>query len=108
MTKRQLKAAVGRARAGRARARFSSELKSALREYALERRGEGATWGQVGDEIGLSENHISRLCRGGRLREVTVVPDVVPSSGLTLTLPGGAEVSGLDVASLSALLKALR
>ena len=107
MTKRQLKAAVAKARAGRVRARYPNELKSALRAYAEARRGEGASWEEVGAEVGLDDKQFSRLCRGCQLQKVVIVPDTPSITSLTLTLPGGAQVAGLDVRALAALLKAL-
>lgn len=113
MTKRQLKLAVTRARTGKVRARYSDELKTALIEFGREQRAAGATWREVGHELGLSERMVSVLCRGrrsrsGRLRSVSIVPEApTADSGLTITLPGGAVVEGLDVATLSAVLKAL-
>lgn len=107
MTKRKLKAALARARAGKARTYLSAELKSTLAQYARERRADGATWGQVGAELGLREKQVSRLCQGrGQLQEVAVVADATAGGPLTLRLPGGAEVC-LDVPSLAALLRAL-
>ena len=115
MTKRQLRAAVAACRAGKARGRFSSELKAAAVEYARTRRREGAVWRQIGDELGVGQNQLSAWSRGGRgapggrLREVAVVADEAPAqAAVTMTLPDGAVVSGLDVSSLAALLRALR
>jgi hypothetical protein len=107
MTKRQLKAAVTRARAGKGRARFSVELKVALRRYAEARRAEGAAWSAIGEDLGLGGHHVSRMCQGGRLQEVAIVAEASPTASLTLTLPGGAEVTGLDVQTLAALLRVL-
>ena len=115
MTKRQLKAAVAAARAGKRRGRFSAELKSAVVEYGGARRTAGAAWSEIADELGLGENQLSGWCRGGRgapragLREVAVVPDAIaPGAPLELALPGGAVVTGLDVDTLAAVLRALR
>ena len=107
MTNRQLKAAVARAQAGRVRPRYPLELKSALRSYAETRRAEGATWSQVGVEVGLDDKQLSRLCGRVRIRRVAIVADAPATGSLTLTLPGGSEVVGLDVPTLAALLKAL-
>ena len=88
---------------------LSTRLKSSLREYAHERRAEGATWKQVGGELGLSEKQVSRLCRGReRLQQVAIVADSTAGGELTLKLAGDAEVVGLDIESLASLLKALR
>ena len=115
MTKQQLKAAVAAARAGKKRGRFSAELKSAVVEYGEAGRAAGAAWSEIADELGLGENQLSSWCRGGRgaprirLREVAVVPDAIATGAtLKLALPGGAVVTGLDVGTLAAVLKALR
>ena len=113
MTKRQIKLALTKARTGKVRARYSDELKDALVEYGCDRRSDGATWREVGDELGLTERMVSVLCRPrrarGRLREVAIVSDVAPSdTALSIALPGGAVVMGLDAAALAVVLKALR
>ena len=115
MTKRQLREAVAAARANKRRGRFSAKLKSAVVEYGAARRAAGAAWKEIADELGLGENQVSGWCRGGRgaprvqLREVAVVPDAITTGGLLeLALPGGAVVTGLDVDTLAAVLRALR
>ena len=115
MTTQQLKAAVAAARAGRTRGRFSVKLKAAVVEHGRARRAAGATWREVADELGLGENQVNAWCSGGRgaprarLQKVAVVADAAPAkASLTIALPGGATVTGLDVASLAALLRALR
>ena len=117
MKREQLKAAVAKARAGKQRGRFSAELKAFVVEYGRGRRRSGASWRQIGDEVGLAEHQVSNWCRGGkgapkgRLRKLAVVDQAALGPGdssLTLTLAGGAVVSGLDVGTLAQLLKALR
>jgi len=63
----------------------------------------------------IGQNQVSAWSRGGRgapggrLREVAVVADeATAQAAVTMTLPGGAVVSGLDVLSLAALLRTLR
>jgi len=117
MTRQKLKAAIERARSGGPRGHYSPDLKSAIVAYGISRREEGASWGQISQELGVGENQVGSWCRGGRgapgggrgLRAVSVVSDP-PSrdSEITLTLTGGEVVHGLNADSLAALLKALR
>jgi transposase-like protein len=118
MTKMQLRSAVSAARAGRRRAKFSSELKTAVIEYCGPLRSEGASWAKLASELGLHESQVQEWCQGreresrGKLRPVRLVQEAsaAPSSPRTLSLelPGGATVGGLCVADVAALLKALR
>ena len=117
MKREQLKAAVTKARAGKQRGRFSADLKASVVEYGRDRSRSGASWRQIGCEVGLAEHQVSSWCRGGkgapkgRLRQLAVVDEAAQAPGrssLTLTLAGGAVVTGLDVATLAQLLKALR
>ena len=118
MTKIQLRSAVVAARAGRRRAKFSSELKVAVIEYCEPLRSEGASWAKLASELGLHESQLQEWCQGreresrGKLRPVRMVEEAFAAPGnpaaLSLQLPGGATVAGLCIADVAALLKALR
>jgi transposase-like protein len=118
MTKTQLRSAVVAARAGRRRAKFSSELKAAVVEYCEPLRSEGASWAKLASELGLHESQLQEWCQGreresrGKLRPVRMVEETFAGRStaptLSLQLPGGATVAGLCIADVAALLRALR
>jgi hypothetical protein len=114
MTKRELQVAVQAARAGRRRAWLDADLKVALGAYSAERRAAGARWAELAAELGVGETQLRRWSgtqsrRGSKLQPVHVVatPSAV-SAGLCLELPGAARVTGLSVADVAALLRALQ
>jgi len=118
MTKMQLRSAVSAARAGRRRAKFSRELKSAVIEYCEPLRIAGASWAKLASELGLHESQVQEWCQGreresrGKLRPVRMVEEGLAARSnapaLSLQLPGGATVAGLCITDVAALLKALR
>jgi len=111
MTKRQLRAAVRKSRAGRQRAKLSADLKAAVGAYCAEQRAAGARWAALAMELGLGENQLrvwsgAGQSRGSKLHRVEVIAS--PSAGFCLELPGSARVTGLSVADVAALLRELR
>src|ERR1700761_6537508 len=110
MTKEKLQAAVQAARAGRRRAKLSTDLKTAVGEYCVQRRAAGALWNELATELSVGANQLRSWCRGKRggpskLRRVHVVtgPSHSSGTGLCLELPGSARVTGLSVADVAAL-----
>lgn len=111
MTKRQLQAAVEAARAGRRRARLPAELKASVAAYCVERRAAGASWSELSAELSVGETQLQKWTggtRGSKLQRVRVVGAPPTSSALCLELPGSARVTGLSVADVAALLRALQ
>ena len=112
MTKRQLQAAVEAARAGRRRARLPAELKASVAAYCVERRAAGAPWSELSAELSVGETQLQKWTgskRGGsKLQRVHVVSAPAMSSSLCLELPGSARVTGLSVADVAELLRALQ
>lgn len=115
MTKEKLQAAVQAARAGRRRAKLSTDLKTAVGEYCVQRRAAGAPWKELATELCVGANQLRTWSRGkhsrrSKLRRVHVLAAPRPSSsaGLCLELPGSARVTGLSVADVAALLRELR
>jgi hypothetical protein len=114
MTKRELQAAVQAARSGRRRAWLDADLKVALGAYSAERRAAGVRWADLAEELGVGETQLRRWSgersrRGSKLQRVRVVAaPSAASTGLCLELPGAARVTGLSVADVAALLRALQ
>ena len=111
MTKRQLQAAVEAARAGRRRARLPAELKTAVAAYCVERRAAGAPWSELSADLSVGATQLQKWtggARGSKLQRVRVVDAPAETSGLCLELPGSARVTGLSVADVAALLRALQ
>jgi hypothetical protein len=115
MTKEKLQAAMEAARAGRRRAKVSVELKTAIGAYCLQRRAAGARWKEIATEFGVGANQLrvwsrANQSRRSKLRRVRVLdaPSSATNTALCLELPGSARVTGLSVADVAALLRALR
>ena len=103
------------ARAGRRRAKLSAELKTAVGAYCLQQRAAGARWKELATELSVGANQLriwSRANQSSRskLRRVRVLaaPSSATNAVLCLELPGSARVTGLSVADVAALLRALR
>lgn len=115
MTKRQLQAAVAEARAGRRRAKLSDDLKAAVGAYCTEQRSAGVRWAELARELSVGETQLRHWSgawgrRGSKLRPVEIIaaPSTTPISSLCLELPGAARLTGLSVADVAALLRALQ
>lgn len=104
---RRCVAELGPRRTGR---RFSSELMALAREYSLFRRGEGASWQRIADELGISMLTIRKWSDGNAdascvFRRVRV-EESRRASGFAVTL-GSLRVEGLSLDELVTLTKAL-
>jgi len=115
MTKRQLQAAVEATRAGRRRAVLSDDLKAAVGAYCVERRAGGARWSELASELSVGETQLRHWSgeRGRRRSKLQPVQVIAASStpagaSLCLELPGAARVTGLSVADVALLLRALQ
>lgn len=111
----ELRAALS-GRGGRGRA-YPVALRRLAVAYFVQRRDEGAAVDEIGPEIGISSNTLSRWEQDMRgpdepsrgFEVVHVVEDAVktPSRGLVVHGPSGLRVEGLDVDSLAELLRRL-
>jgi hypothetical protein len=114
MTKERLQAALLAARAGRRRAKPSTELKTAVSAYCMQQRAAGVRWKELATELSVGRNQLMRWSRAdqsrqSKLRRVRVLAaPSTTSAGLCLELPGSARVTGLSVADVAALLRELR
>lgn len=115
MTRRELQAAVQAARSGRRRAWLDADLKIALGAYSAERRAAGVRWADLAAELGVGETQLRKWSgvpsrRRSKLRPVEIItaPSTPSISSLCLELPGAARVTGLSVADVAALLRALQ
>lgn len=109
----ELKAGLLASRAAGGR-QYPVALRQAAMAYVAQARSEGASVSAMASALGVKASTVSwwvtrsRAPRA-RLRQVSVASDagVVGVGALTLELPNGARVSGLDVAGAAALLRAL-
>jgi transposase-like protein len=95
---------------------YPAELRNEAVDYARERRGQGATWSLIAQELGLGIDSLTRWVElaGGRddaqpFRRVALKVGEPPAAAGTLVLhgPGGVRVEGLDVATVAELLRRL-
>jgi transposase-like protein len=95
---------------------YPAELRGEAVEYARERRGQGATWSLIAQELGLGIDSLTRWVElaGGhgdaqRFRRVAVKANETPAAvgALVLHGPGGVRVEGLDVGTVAELLRRL-
>ena len=102
--------------------RYTAAVKQAVLEFIAQRVGEGSSEAAACKSIGMHQATVSEWRNGPRRRastdtaeaatrvrpvEVAVMPG--PSSrSLTLELPGGARVEGLELAQVIELARALR
>jgi len=103
------------ARAGRRRAKLPIELKAAVGAYCTERRAAGARWAELSAELSVGETQLQKWSgEGGRRRsklqpvQIRQAASVAAGATLCLELPGAARVTGLSVADVAALLRALQ
>jgi|GEM_PF-6255377 len=93
---------------------FSPEVRQAAGRYAQRRRGEGARWCDIEQELGLSSTTARKWMRSlepAGFQQVVIVdsPQVEPMGApLTLTNPSGFALSGLSLEQAAALLQRLR
>jgi hypothetical protein len=93
--------------------RVSGELKARVRTYALARRKQDATFGQIGDELGLPMESVRRWTVTAPKAKVTAavpVQVVAELSGhASIVSPGGyrLELEGLTLQDAVAVLRAL-
>ena len=93
-------------------------LRGRVVAFALRRYGEGVSWREVAEELGVGRSTLMRWVRVER--EEGARGDLVPvvvrgampgagvgSRGLTLVSPGGYRLEGLDLASAVRLLEEL-
>ncbi len=92
--------------------RVAPGVKSSVRAYALKRREQGATFVQIGSELGLSMENVRRWTIGAGKPEkpsgalpVRVVAE--PARRMTVVSPTGFRVEGLSLHEAAALLRAL-
>ncbi len=80
--------------------------------YARQERATGQSWGRIARTVGLSAGALKNWSRTPPPAR-TLVPVAVaatapmPSAPLVVVSPGGYRVEGLDLATASALLRAL-
>ena len=92
--------------------RISDAVRARVLTYARRQRAAGHSWVRIAQAVGLSVGSLKNWSRtpppARRLVPVavTVAPEV-PAAALRVVSPGGYRVEGLDLASATALLRAL-
>jgi hypothetical protein len=109
---RALRRALAVRERGRGKA-VPAELKARVRAHAHERRRHGATYQQIGDELGLPMESVRRWSLAGASvsTRTTAVPVQVvaePRSGISIVSPSGFRLEGLELQDAVAALRALQ
>ena len=95
--------------------RIPDQVREAVVAFAAEARGNGATWKQIGDRVGLSASVLQRWSRATSpattWSAVTVTSEIaVDDDGrgeLVLITPGGYRVEGLSLDALERVIAQL-
>lgn len=117
MTVAELKQSLDLTRPRRAGHRIPADLRRALLEHVAQARSHGVAWTALAEQTGIRATSLARMVTAERLRTqpsplptlvpvLTATPAPTPAS-LSLHLPSGAEVRGLDLPTLVAVLRAL-
>ena len=109
---RALRQALAVRERGRGKA-VPAELKARVRAHAQERRRQGATYQQIGDELGVPMESVRRWSLAEALvsRRTAAVPVQVvtePRSGISIVSPSGFRLEGLELQDAVAVLRALQ
>ena len=113
MTGRQvssIRAALASHDAGRGK-RYPWELKARITEFAQERRGEGASWAQIAEDVGIAFETLRRWCIATGATSRAMVPVHVVSDeaerSVSIVSPTGYRIEGISLRDAVAVLRAL-
>jgi hypothetical protein len=106
-----LRAALASHQPGRGK-RYPRDLKARIIEFARARRGEGASWERISDELGISYETGRRWCLAAEAKTSrAMVPVRVVAEGtdrpVTIASPSGYSIEGLTLQQAVAVLRAL-
>jgi len=94
--------------------KIPDEVREAVVAFAAEARGNGATWKQIGDRVGLSASVLQRWSHAASpaaaWSAVTVTAEAGADDGggeLVLITPGGYRVEGLSLDALERVIAQL-
>ena len=91
--------------------RIPDVVRARVLAYTRRQRAAGHSWARIAHRVGLSVGSLKNWSRtpppARTLVPVTVAAAEVPAAALVVVSPGGYRVEGLDVATASALLRAL-
>jgi hypothetical protein len=91
--------------------RIPDAVRAEVLAYAQRRRAAGDSWAGIARSVGVSVGSLQNWMRtpapAPTLVPVTVAASAPPASALVVVSPGGYRVEGLDVPTVSALLRAL-
>jgi transposase-like protein len=95
-----------RAKENGGRVRYSQEMRSFAVEFTKERLGRGMSLAAAAKELGVSDMTLKKwLQRSGAFKEVRIRPEKGNSSNVTLVTPSGYRIEGLDIESLTCILR---
>jgi hypothetical protein len=103
---------VGAHEPGRGR-RYSAALRARIVDLVRERRGQGVSWSQLSEQVGVPLDTLRRWCVGetgavnSRMRRVQVVAERKPAGIVNVVCASGHRVEGLTLEQAIALLRAL-
>ena len=91
---------------------YDAQFVEQARAFAEQRRPEGRTWDQLGDELGVLGETLRRWCtprkRAKRtMRAIEIVSREAHGSSVIVFAPSGLRVEGLSLDEIVALLRAL-
>ena len=106
----RLRASLGRMRPGQGR-RYGAGVRDRIARVVKQMREDGASWGDVGEALGVPLETVRRICveREG-VRAGFVAVEVAPEirrGEISLVTAGGHRVEGLDVETVVMLLARL-
>jgi hypothetical protein len=113
MAKDELVRQIRLAQAGGKRARYTPAIRSAVLQYASERRRSRVSWHDITNELGIVASLVQRWIRAGQSRLlpvklVTEAAAAVPADGRVVVHgPRGIRIEGLSVSELAALITRL-
>jgi hypothetical protein len=91
--------------------RIPDTVRAEVLAYTRRQRAAGQSWARIAQRVGLSVGSLQNWSRtpppARRLVRVAVTSPAVPAAALVVVSPGGYRVEGLDLATASALLRAV-
>jgi transposase len=113
MTKDELVRQIRLAQAGGRRARYTPALRTAVLQYASERRASRVSWRDISKELGVAAGLVQRWMSTGQSRLVAVKVLARPPApnpahgGLVVHGPRGIRIEGLSASELADLIARL-
>ncbi len=105
-----LRAALTTHQPGRGK-RYPRELKARIIDHARARRGAGASWAHIAEELGLAFETVRRWCKATESRSSrSLVPVLVSEAderAVSVVSPAGHRIEGLTLQQAVAVLRAL-